>query len=210
MGRPFLIGITGPICTGKSTIADAFSDKSIPVVSGDNIGHRILNQQGIINRLVEELGDSIRDDGGIDRKKLSEMVFEDETKMNLLNEIVHPPLLDEMWNEIDRSHREGNEIIVVDASLIYFWGIEKRFNIIITALAPPNKRIGWIEKRFNIDRAGALKRLNFHLKIETQILNAKRRPDFVIANDNDLSTLKERAEQIVKEVMLIYGLYNKS
>ncbi|MGQ9706000.1 MAG: dephospho-CoA kinase [bacterium] len=203
------IGIVGGICTGKSTVAGEFAKAGIPVISGDEMGHITLEDNIVIERIKSKISNNIIKDGSIDRSLLADIVFSDWYKLKILNEILLPHINVGISKKEREFKSQGAKTVVLDAALIYEWEIECLYDIIIMTIAPYERRLKWIQMRFNIDEKRAMKRLEFHREIEARILNSKRLPDYIISNDGDLPLLKERANSIVKEVKLLSELYSK-
>lgn len=210
MSRAILVGIVGGICTGKSTVAGEFAKAGVPVISGDVMGHLTLEDEGVVKSITSKFGKGIiTSEGRVDRTKLSDIVFSDRNKLRMLNDIIARPIIEGISRKISETEGRGDELIVVDAALIYEWGIEENYDIIIMMIAHSERRLRWVIERFNIDNAGAKRRLEIHREIENRILLSKRLPDYIISNDGDLSLLRERAKSIIKEVILLSELYSK-
>ena len=118
-----IIGITGGIGTGKSTVAHLLKKKGATVIDADGIGWEILDQKK--DQLVKVFGHQILNkDNQVDRKKLGKIVFKDHNKRIALEKIVHPLLLRELKKHIAK---ENSKSLVVDCALIYEWGIQNWF-----------------------------------------------------------------------------------
>lgn len=106
-----IIGITGNIGSGKTTVAKIFKKYGFRVIDADKIGHEILNEEAY--RLKKKIGTKIFLRDKIDRRKLGRLVFADKKKLNLLNKIIWPLIIKKIKKEI-----KGNKNIVIDAPLI--------------------------------------------------------------------------------------------
>jgi len=210
LNRIVRIAIVGGICTGKSTVADVFALSGLPVISGDEVGHQVLENSSIIKNIISRFGNSmITNDGKIDRTKLSNIVFSNRDKLRILNEIIKPQITIRIVRKLRELKNLGEKAVVVDAALIYEWGTEKLYDIIIMTIAPNERRLRWIMERFNIDRANAHRRLEIHRDIEGRILLSERLPDYIISNDGNMSLLREKAKNISGEVKILSELYSK-
>jgi len=182
-----LIGITGNTGTGKTVVSELYEKWGARLISCDELGWEVLKKSHIIE-LIKENFEEVVEDGKIKREKLGAIVFSDNKKLEELNEIVHPELLKKLKEEI-KSSREN--IVVVDAALIFEWGIENWFDYII--LLTSNLE----------DKSRRLKSLGLTEKIIEGRLNAQgdssafiKYSDFIIENDGDLQSLRNNAKWV--------------
>src|SRR3972149_2711054 len=115
-----VIGLTGSIGTGKSTVAECLARRGAVVINADEVGHRaFLPNTPIWEEVVAAFGRGILGEGEeIDRKRLGEIVFNAPEKLQLLNQIMHPRMKDMMAAQIARLREEGVEVAVVEAALL--------------------------------------------------------------------------------------------
>jgi len=112
-GRPLRIGLTGGIASGKSTVADLFADKGVPVIDTDVIAREVVEAgKPALEEIREAFGnDVIRDDGTLDRKAMRRIVFEDPGKRTRLESILHPRIRDEAFARADEA--DGDYLLIV-------------------------------------------------------------------------------------------------
>src|SRR5699024_2999963 len=116
-----IIGLTGSIATGKSTIAKMFKELEIEVIDADLIAREVVEAgEPAYMDIVKELGESILEDNKeIKRKALGNIVFNDEAKRKILNNIIHPAIRKEMLSQRDALIKSGSEVIVMDIPLFF-------------------------------------------------------------------------------------------
>src|SRR5690625_1069171 len=116
-----IIGLTGSIGTGKSTIAKKMHELQIPIVDADIIAREVVEPgKDAYNDIVTTFGEQIlQNDGTLDRKKLGSIVFADESKRKTLNEIIHPAIRAEILRQRDAYVAEGHPCVVLDIPLLY-------------------------------------------------------------------------------------------
>ena len=200
-----IIGLTGGIGTGKSTVAQIFREKAIPIVDTDIISREVINYPEVINRLVEEFGKEILEEEEekqekskerkISRNKLGQIVFKDEKKVSILNSIMHPLILKKMKEEIE-SLKKDNKIIVVDVPLLFEISLEKEFDIVLLVYANRKTQIKRIIKRDNRTEKEAVNIINSQIDIEKK----KEKSDYIISNNRSLKRLRRKVEKFLESL----------
>jgi len=185
-----IIGLTGGPGAGKTLAARFLEEEGAVVISGDEAGKKVLEKYpSTLKKLKMIFGESIMDDRGrLDRRKLGRKVFANPKALRKLNEIIHPYLLKILRAEIRRHKaRWPHGLIVVDAALIYEWGIEDWFDRVLVVTGNRNNRIE------RLIRSG-LTRKEAENRIASQISQRKKAamPDFVIENNGKKSELKKK------------------
>lgn len=188
MKSKILIGLTGNIASGKSSVGKLLKENGLPVIEADRIGWEILERKEIIQEILDVFGNILKD-GKVDRKKLGNIVFSNKRKLRIFNAIVHPPLLQKLKREIDK--RSG-KVIVVNAALIFEWEIEHWFDKIILVTAEKKKRIDRLLKN-NLTRKEAIQRINSQMDEKEKI----KKSDFIIENNGTKTQLKEKILSIL-------------
>lgn len=124
-----IIGITGGIGTGKSTVLKILNEKfGFSIFEADKIAHELMSKgNAVYDRIVNEFGnDILKSDGEIDRKVMSSLVFNNKSRLETINNIVHPAVIDEIKNRIERENKlNGTDKFVVEAALLIESGCGK-------------------------------------------------------------------------------------
>lgn len=194
-----VIGLTGGIGSGKSTMAELFSERCARMIYADDLAKDILwNDETVHEQVAEMFGKSVCDENGrIVKEKLADMVFQDQKSVQKLNAVIHPAVVRKISDivrktEEDRSHT----LIVVEAALIYEAGIEGLFDMIISVVAPEKERIARIVRRDNTDEKSVIVRINQQLPEKVHF----ERSDIVIKNDTTSEQFKAAARGIIDEI----------
>jgi dephospho-CoA kinase len=192
-----VIGITGPAGSGKSTISKIiktiYKDKA-SIIDVDRLGHEVLTYFFIKEKLKEVFGEEIfDDDNNISRSKLGEIVFSNKEKLELLNQIVHPKILNKT-EQILKEISNKNDIIIIDAALLFKIGLDKLCDKIIYVDAPEELRI----KRLSEKRGIPLEKSKNIVKSQEHI-NSKR-CDFKILNIGNFDQLYKETEKIIQNL----------
>lgn len=186
-----IIGLTGGIGSGKTTVAKYFLSKEIPVFIADDQARMLLQKSEIITVIKKEFGDSVFENENLDRQKLAQVVFPNPEKLRVLNSIIHPAVKQvfEEWLE----HHSAAPIVVYEAAILFESGSYKFCDYIITITAPLEVRISRVLERDNSTREQVLQRIN------AQWSDAQRHElsDFVIEN-TDWETTQKEIDEILK------------
>ena len=133
MDKRKIIGVTGGLATGKTTVADMFAAKGAVKIDADSIAHRELKENADVRReVVEILGEDILTDGVIDRRKTAKKVFFDKDKLAVFCRILHPIIIREIKEE---AARHKDQVIVLDAPLLIEAGLQDYVDVVIVVTA---------------------------------------------------------------------------
>ncbi|NUT54577.1 MAG: dephospho-CoA kinase [Thermoleophilia bacterium] len=182
MPRPVAVAITGGIGAGKSEALYAFQKAGAATVSSDEIVHHLLrSDERVIDAIARELGEGVRDEeGGVDRKKVGEIVFGDRAKLDFLEQLLHPLVAAEYlrWREQLAELPNPPQVAVTEVPLLYETGAEKRFDKVVVITAPAKLR----EQRRRVTRDDRDERL---LPDKEKV----KRADFAYVNTGTLEEL---------------------
>jgi dephospho-CoA kinase len=186
------VGLTGGVGSGATQAAKRLATKGVAVVSGDEAGHIALTFPEVQNSLRERFGQKIfTSEGEINRPTLGEIVFADAEALNELNRIVHPVLLDILTDEVRHLELQSG-VVVVDAALLYEWGLSGFFHRMIVVEAPLEARLQRTMARDGLSEEQARQRLAAQWPLEKKI----ERADFVIHNGGTLEELYWQVDQV--------------
>lgn len=163
-----IVGLTGGIASGKSFVSDILKSKDIPVIDADSIAHKITNYDSETLKEIESVfgKDVINEDGTLNRKKLGSIVFSDKNKLEILNKIMHPKIIKEIFKEVDDIKLKGYKICVIDAPLLIESELYKITDIVIIVYCDLKTQIERLVKRNNFSIKEAESRINSQMSFE--------------------------------------------
>lgn len=188
------IGLTGGIGTGKSSVTEAFQSLGAAVINADLLGHDAYLPGTIgFEEVVTEFGQEIvGSDGQIDRKKLGPIVFSDSSKMDRLNEIMHPLIRDLIEERLVSLEATQNKVAVVEAAILIEAGWKSLFDEIWVVISDREEVINRLGVRNGLSREDAVKR------IDSQMSNNERieHGDVVVENTGSMEDLQTRVNSL--------------
>ena len=189
-----IVGLTGGIGSGKSTVLNQFKNLGINTYSADKAAKKLINSdKGLIKSIKNLFGDNIYENNILDSVKLSKIVFNDPYKLKSLNSIIHPAVAKDFESFIKT---KNGDYIVKEVAIIFETNTEDNYNKIILIRAPLEERIKRVILRDNLSREDVIKRVNNQIDDSTIIDNC----DYVIENIN-LKDLKEKVLKIHKDLI---------
>lgn len=189
-----IVGLTGGIGSGKSTVLNQFKNLGINTYSADKAAKKLINSdKGLIKSIKNLFGDNIYENNILDSVKLSKIVFNDPYKLKALNSIIHPAVAKDFESFIKT---KNGDYIVKEVAIIFETNTEHNYNKIVLVRAPLEERIKRVILRDNLSREDVIKRVNNQIDDSTIIDNC----DYVIENIN-LKDLKEKVLKIHKDLI---------
>ena len=185
-----IIGLTGGIGSGKTTVANYFQSIGIPVYISDVEAKKVMEFPDIISKIENTFGSQLILNKQLNREKLASIVFSAPEKLKQLNAIVHPAVKKHFdnWLVINKNY----ELVVKEAAILFESGSYKDCDIIITVTAPLNSRIERILTRDNTTKEKILQRINNQISDEERVAKS----DYVITN-NKKDEIKEQVDKII-------------
>lgn len=189
-----IIGITGGIGAGKSTVSEEFKKYGAYIIDADKISHQVTAKNGsAYAEIVDSFGtDILRNDGEIDRKKLAGIVFSDKNELKKLNYITHKHIFEKMREEIASS---DSELIILDVPLLFSADFDIKCDYKIAVVANLQERIERVMFRDGISRDDVLKRIDAQLSDEEM----REKADICIENDS-FDNMRNQVSLIVDKI----------
>lgn len=186
-----IIGLTGGIGSGKTTVANYFKELGIPVYIADDAAKEVMQSETILAEIRKSFGDTVFEDKTLIRQKLAAIVFSDQEKLRVLNAIVHPAVSQHFKTWL--SNHSKSPFVIYEAAILFESGGDKKCDKIITVTAPESIRIERVIGRDATSKEQVLQRIN------SQWTDAKRinKSDFVIENI-DFDKTKAQIVKILK------------
>ncbi len=193
-----IVGLTGGIASGKSTISKMFQEEAIPVIDTDNIAHTLLkHNKTIYTSIVDSFGEEVLTPSKeINRNKLGKIVFKDKEKRELLNKIVHPKVKERVFKEIDHYKGLGEAMIVVDVPLLFEASFDTIMDKTIVVYAKRSDQIDRLKSRENIDEAFAKQKI----KSQMPLSKKKELADYCIDNTKSILETRKSFTRVLKKL----------
>lgn len=186
--------VTGVIASGKSTVLNLLAKRGFLVLSADKIYHKLLEEESVKNMLVREFTDEILTDDIVDRKKLGDIVFNDEAKMEKLNSLTHPLISKKIMNILNQVNVET---AFVEIPLLFESGMDKYFQKILYITADDKTCTERLMKRTGLSVDEASERVSMS-KAEKE--KNKEYCSYILHNNNGIEKLKEEVDKFIKSL----------
>lgn len=193
-----IVGLTGGIASGKSTVTTMLRELGIHVIDADQIARQIVEPgQPALGEIVEAFGPDILDASGqLDRPALGQKIFADPALRKQLNAITHPRIAQAMMENAREATNQGHPFVIYDAALLVENQIHKFLDsLIVVALDRPTQ-IERLISRDNITRAQAEQRIDSQMSLEEKIAVA----DFVINNHGSRELTRAQTQKVIETI----------
>ncbi len=190
-----LVGLTGGIASGKSSLAAALRDLGAPVIDADAIARAAVRRgTPALREIARIFGTGVlAKDGELDRKAMAAIVFGDPAARARLEAIVHPAVRAEVAAETARLAAAGHDLAFYDVPLLFERGLEGEVDCAVVVHAPPALQLSRLRSRDGMTQEEAEARLSAQLPIDEKA----RRADVVVSNEGDLASLRSRAAPLL-------------
>lgn len=186
------VAVTGGIGSGKSTVIGMIRKMGYPVFSADEISRTIYADPGIQEKIERHFPECISETG-IDRAKLSGIVFSDKDRLEMLNSITHPAIMENLFLEMEKS---TSVLVFAEVPLLFEEGYERRFDQVIVVLRDRESRIASVQVRDGLSKEEVVARIKNQFDYEKNKIIAHT----LIYNDGDLNALYQKVERAINEI----------
>lgn len=187
--RPYVIGLTGNIATGKSLVLKYLAELGAETIDADLVAHRVM-QTGTptAEAIIAEFGEAIRgEDSGIDRRKLGPIVFSDPARLARLDELAHPPTVAAIRRQVEAS---TSRVVVIDAIKLYEAGLDRDCDEVWAVYCDPDRQLKRLMARNHLDRDEALRRI----AAQPPQAEKTRRASRVIDNSGSIEATRQQVD----------------
>jgi len=189
-----IIGLTGGIGSGKTTVAKLFEKYGIPVYYSDTEAKKLMNRSKIVKRkLISKFGEDVYKDGNLNRPFLASIIFNDKDALNYVSNIVHPKVAQHFKRWINK---QKAPFAIQENAILFENGSYKNMDKIITVTAPLETKINRVINRDKTTKKQVLDRIKNQLPDIEKI----KKSDFVI-NNIDLTDTKKQVKQIYLQLL---------
>ena len=190
-----IIGLTGGIASGKSTVSNFFKELGVEIVDADIVAREISERKATIDEICNIFGRDILDENGrIVREKLRERVFQDKRLVQKLNSIIHPQVIEYFKERRERNRRD--ELLIFDIPLLYEAKMDTLCDKVIVVGVDRKKQIERVIQRDGSSEEVARNIIANQMSLDDKI----KRANFVIMNDGTLEELKGKVLKVYKEL----------
>ena len=189
-----VVGLTGGISSGKSTISSWFLQKGIVVLDADQIVKNLQRPNSpLVLKLAEEFGASIvNENGELVRDVLGKIIFYDNEAKERLNAMIHPLVQAKLEEEIERLKKVGEGLVVLDIPLLFESRFEALVDRTVVVYVSPDVQLQRLMKRDQIDREYALAKMNSQMSLDEK----RARADYVLINNGTMGQLREQFDHL--------------
>lgn len=187
-----VIGLTGGIATGKSTVSKILQDQGIPLIDADKLVKKVYNSKESLE-FIKGINTSLISNNQINFMELRKVFFEDMTNKEKIENFILPKLKQLFEKDLSTLN---SSFVIYDAPILYERELEKILDFVAVVYCPNKLQFERLIKRDNIDKDLAQKILNSQIDIEIK----KNKADFVINNYGDLEVLKENIKLFIKKI----------
>ena len=197
-----LVGLTGGVATGKSTVAKMFKQCGAVVIDADELAHEVIKPGKPAWRAIVTLfGKTVlNQDRSLNRQALGSIVFRNRTKRRQLERIIHPRVAREQQRLVRRvAKRKPHAVVIYEVPLLFEAGVDKRVDTIIVVTADRDTQIARLRKRNGLSRTEALHRIRSQMPLAKKIQQA----DHVLNGTLPRPSLRKQVGQLFKSLRLL-------
>lgn len=187
-----ILGLTGGIASGKSTVSRYFKEQGFPVVDADVIAREVMEPEEPAYRKVVEFfsQDILNPDHSINRERLGDIVFSDSEKLRQLNTLVQKEIFNTIMKKKNELIGQENTLIILDIPLLYEAGYDKYVDEVMVVYTDHATQLTRLRKRDQLSEAAAIRRIESQEPLESK----KARADVVIDNNGTIEQTKRQVD----------------
>jgi dephospho-CoA kinase len=189
-----LVGLTGNIAAGKSTVAQLLSERGATIIDADILARRAVERgTAAYEKIVHRWGSAVLGhDRGIDRAALRRIVFDDHDQLEALNGFVHPEVERQRSMLVEEARERGDRVVICDIPLLFEARLVDRFDKVILVDATRPRRLERLVQERQLSETEAMKMIAAQMPAELK----RARADFVIDNDGTIADLEKRVRLV--------------
>lgn len=195
-----LVGLTGSIATGKSTVSEMFRRKGAEIIDADHIAREVVEPgtEGLA-RIVREFGHGMLDEEGkLNRERLGARIFQNPAEREKLNRLLHPLIVDSMRDKTEKIKKEKDpDLLIWDVPLLIEGNLTQWVEAVILVYTPKEIQLERLMKRNALSKEEAEKRILAQMDIEEK----KKYADYMIDNRGTLSETERQVDQLWKQLI---------
>ncbi|KAL6042212.1 Dephospho-CoA kinase cab5 [Balamuthia mandrillaris] len=207
-----VVGLTGGIACGKSTVGAMFKEeKGVVVIDLDQLARQVVEPHTkLFRRIVQHFGEEVvTEEGTLDRKKLAAIIFADRQQRKWLDKATLPAILRKLllllfWCFVVRKSRslptttkqKGEELVIVEAPLLFETGMQRWVNSVVVVAVPKELQLQRLMSRDEAGQLDAQQRIQSQMDIDLKV----KRADFVVDNSSDFQHTKKQVHAILKQL----------
>lgn len=190
-----ILGLTGGIASGKSTVSKKLKELGNYIIDADKISKEVSDSFEMLEKLKENFGLGVINNGHLDRQKLRKIIFENEEKRELLNNIMHPAIVKKILEEIENNKEEN--LIILDIPLLYETGLEYLCDKVLVVCTDESIQVERVKARDGIDGTLAKKIIDSQMSLMKKV----KKGDMYIENNGKLEELLKKVEVIYRQLI---------
>ncbi|WP_210468622.1 dephospho-CoA kinase [Sporosarcina sp. 6E9] len=192
-----IIGLTGSIASGKSTVSNMLKERGFPIVDADKIARQVVEPgTPVIKKIAEHFGDEIlNEDGSLNREKLGERIFKNGEERNKLNAIIHPAIRNEMIRQKEQWISDGAKTVILDIPLLFESKLQSFVEKIIVVSVTPEIQKQRLIARNDLTEREATDRITSQLPMSEKESGA----DAIIDNNGTVEETKRQVETLLED-----------
>ena len=202
-----IIGLTGSIATGKSTVSTMLRDAGMPIVDADVVAREVVEPgTHTLEAIKLAFGPGVIENGVLNRSQLGNIVFDNQSELQRLNAIMQPAIRSVMADKINFWRTQHVPVLILDIPLLFEREYDKNYHVdkIIVVSADPEVQLARLKSRDSLDERQAKNRMCTQMPIAEKVARA----DYVINNNGDKSQLKAQVDDLIEKLKDIAPEYD--